>query len=420
MIYTRFATVLQTGGAAAAAQLMVLVTLPIAARLFDETAFGVLGLMVTMSNILTVVMHLGYVDAVIAANTDENADDIVRLVLGIIMLTFVPLAALIYVVIINDLLGYGEMPYWTIGPILIQSAAIAAGFTFQQRIIRDQRYRVLAGSHLALGGGRSIGQIAGGVLLPTTLGLVMAEMFSRCAMAGFVISRCSRSLWCLWPRRGPILRMAVDFRSYAAMRAAGTFLNMLNVSLPTLIVAQNFSLLEVGFISFTLAIIYAPIGLIQKALGDIFTGTYRALLEIKVVQARRLFWQALGLLSVLGIFAGGVLHFFSEPLFNLIFGDKWAVAGLTAQRFAPLIAAMTVVLPLSTSLNILRRADVSLFFNGARLLLLIGALVLVEQLGLNYLQTVSTIVIPAAIAYLAYGVTVIVINEKFYRAPPLR
>lgn len=412
MIFTRFSAVLRTGGAAAAAQLMVLATLPIAARLFDETAFGVLGLLVTMSNILTVAMHLGYVDAVIAARTDDDADDIVRLVIGIILVTFVPLAGLVYVVILNDILGYGEMPYWTIGPILVQSAAIAAGFTFQQRIIRNQKYGILAGSHLALGGGRATGQIAGGLLLPTAFGLVMAEMFSRCAMAGFVISRCSRSLWSLWPRRGPIVRMAVDFRSYAAMRAAGAFLNMLNVSLPTLIVAQNFSLLEVGFISFTLAIIYAPIGLIQKALGDIFTGTYRSLLDTDVVQARRLFWQALGLLSALGACAGGLLHFFGEPLFSVIFGEKWATAGSTAERFAPLIAVMTVVLPLSTSLNILRRADINLIFNVARLILLLGAMVLVAQLGLGYLEAISAMVIPATLAYAVYGVKIAVVNQK--------
>jgi len=415
MISMRLGAVLRTGGAAAVGQLMVLVTLPIAARLFDETAFGVLGLMVTMANILTVAMHLGYVDAVIAAPTDDNADDIVRLVLGIILATSVPLAALIYVVIRCELFGYGNMPYWTIGPIIVQSAAIAAGFTFQQRLIRNQKYGALAVSHLALGGGRAGGQIVGSVLLPTPFGLVLAEMFSRCAMAAFVISRCSRSLWSLWPRRGAMVRMAVDFRSFAAMRAAGAFLTMLNVSLPTLIIAQNFSLLEVGFISFTLAIIYAPIGLIQKALGDIFTGTYRSLLDTDTVQARWLFWQTLGLMSALGACAGGVLHLFGEPLFTVLFGEKWTIAGLTAERFAPLIAVMTVVLPLSTSLNILRRADISLIFNIARSVLLIAVMVLVAPLELNYLQTVSAIVVPAALAYMAYGAAIIVINSKCLR-----
>lgn len=415
MILKRFSAVLRTGGAAAAAQLMVLATLPVAARLFDETAFGVLGLMVTMSNILAVAMHFGYVDAVIAARTDTDADDIVRLVLSIIFVAFIPLGGLVYVVILNDVLGYGTMPYWTIGPILVQAAAVAAGFTFQQRVIRNQKYGVLAGSHLALGGGRSTGQIAGGVLLPTALGLVLAEMFSRCAMAVFVISRCPRSLWNLWSRRDGIVRMALEFRSYAAMRAAGALLNMLNMSLPTLIIAQNFSLLEVGFISFTLAVIYAPIGLIQKALGDIFTGTYRSLLDTDVAQARRLFWLALGCLSALGAVAGGVLHFFGEPLFSFIFGEKWASAGLTAERFAPLVAVMTAVSPLSTSLNILRRADIGLAFNVARLALLVGVMVLVVPLELSFLQTISAIVIPTALAYIVYGIVIAAINRTHHR-----
>jgi O-antigen/teichoic acid export membrane protein len=413
----RFGTILRTGGAAAASQLMVLATLPIAARLFDETAFGVLGLVVAMSNILAVAMHLGYVDAVIAAHTDDDADDIVRLVIGIALVAFMPLAVLIYVVILNDMLGYGKMPYWTILPILMQSAAISVGFTFQQRVIRDQKYGILAGSHLALGAGRAGGQISGGILLPTAFGLVLAELFSRCAMAGFVISRCSRSLWSLWPRRAQIIRVAVDFRSYAAMRATGTFLNMLNVSLPTLIIAQNFSLQEVGFISFTLAIIYAPIGLIQKALGDIFTGTYRALLETNRGQARRLFWQATGLLTLIGVAAGAILHTLGEPLFSVIFGDRWTTAGATAERFAPLIAIMTIVVPLSTSLNILRRPEINLVFNIARSVLLIGVMILVVPLELSYLQTVSAIVIPAALTYLGYSLAIVRINLHFTMAP---
>lgn len=399
-------SMLRTGGAAAVAQLIVVGTMPIASRLFDEAAFGVLGLMVSLANILVLTLHLGYLDAVMAAESDEDADDLLRLVLALCMAGSVVNTAMVLAAIHFDILGYGKLPFWATGFVVAQSAAIALGFVFQQRLIRTRRFGPLAGSNIALGVGRGAGQVGFGLALPTPLGLVGAELFSRVAMAGFVIAHSPRALWSLAGRGHAMRALARRFGNFAGLRAGGLFLNGINLAMPTIIVAQHFSLTDVGVLSFALALIYAPIGLIQKAIGDIFTGTYRRALETDPAEAWQVFVQTALMLAGIGAGVAGILWAFGEPVFAFVFGDTWAAAGRTAELLAPMIGIMTLVIPLSASLNILRRPGVALVFNIMRVSAFGGLLVLVNPLALDYWQTVTGISAVSVFAYLGYGVAI--------------
>ncbi len=408
----KFGAILQTGGAAAFAQALVLASLPIVSRIFDEEAFGVLGLVITLSNILVLVSHFGFIDAIMAADGDEDADDILRLISTLTILGAALNLLLVTAVIRFDILGYGKLPVWTTGFVVAHAAAVAIAFAFQQRLIRAQRYRALAASHLALGIGRSSGQVGMGFTVPTPVGLVTAELFSRAAMALFVLSRTPLTIFNFTGRWQNMLRVAHEFRGFAAVRCGGILLNTLNLALPTLIVARYFSLVEVGIISFTLSVVYAPIGLIQKAIGDVFMGTYRSALATSRREASLVFWQMGGLLSVVGLLAGATLYYLGDVVFTFVFGEKWALAGVTAALLSPMIALMTVVVPLSSIVNIRRKPGIVLVFNIVRLALLTGVFVLVPILDLNYLWTVFAVSALSSLAYLGFGLAVIHLNAQ--------
>jgi O-antigen/teichoic acid export membrane protein len=407
---------LRTGGAAALAQLIVLATMPIASRLFDETAFGVLGLMTSLANILVLTAHLGYLDSMIAADSDEQADDLLGLIILLCVLGSVVNVGLVLAAIQFDILGFGKLPLWVAGFVVAQSAAITIAFSFQQRLIRVERFGPLAASNLALGISRGTGQIGGGLLIPTPMGLVCAELFSRLAMAGFVVANSPRSLWFFSGRLRNIVQLGRRFARFAGFRAVTTLLNGVNIALPTLIIANHFTLTDVGILSFALALIYAPIGLIQKAIGDVFTGTYRRTLPSDATQAWKIFLHTTLILAVIASAVGGGLWAFGEPIFGLIFGEAWRPSGRTAELLAPLIAMMTLVIPLSTSLNIMRRPGTALAFNVVRLLTLGGLLLLVAPMEMDYWQAVCGISFVGTLAYVGFGLAIVLLNFRQTRS----
>ena len=385
MIATRFRSILTTGGAALVSQLLVLVTMPVTARVFDETAFGALGLVVALSNILSVLAHLGYAEAVLAADNHQDADRIVQLVYWICGASIVPVALLSWAAIRFDILGYGALPLWAIGFVVAQVLFITLTFVYQQRVIRAEQYGLLAKSHLALGAARCIGQLSMALALANAAGLMLAEVASRVATTLTLYPSLPKAAVDPAAGAGAAVLMPVARQQgvFASHRAVAISLNTLNLALPVLIVSQHFSLVEVGAFSLTLSVIYAPIGYVQKALGDVFTGTYRSLLEVNLAQARRAILQMFALLTAMGLASGLVLYIFGVPIFQLVFGARWQLAGQTASLFAPVIALMVVIVPLATSLNILGRAGITLAFNLMRLAGLIAVMLAVGPYGLG-------------------------------------
>lgn len=415
MIATRFRSILTTGGAALVSQLLVLITMPVTARVFDETAFGALGLVVALSNILSVLAHLGFAEAVLAADSHPEADRIVQLVYWICGACVAPVALLSWAAIRFDILGYGALPLWAIAFVVAQVVFITLTFVYQQRVIRAEQYGLLAKSHLALGAARCVGQLSMALAFATTAGLMLAEVASRVATTLTLYPSLPKAPADPDADAAALIPVARKHGVFASHRAVAISLNTINLALPVLIVSQHFSLVEVGAFTLTLSVIYAPIGYVQKALGDVFTGTYRSLLEDDAKAAKRAILQMFGLLTAMGLASGLILHFFGEPLFTLVFGAKWLLAGQTASQFAPVIALMVIIVPLATSLNILGRAGITLAFNLMRLAGLIAVMLAVGPYGFDYRQTVQAIVVAVCAPYIVYGILIAAVNMRAVR-----
>lgn len=407
----RIGDMMRTGGAAAVSQLLLLATMPIVVRLFDPVAFGVLGLFISISNILSILGHLGYSDAIIAVDEDNEASILLNAVLWISLISLLPVAMLTFLAIHMDLLGFGSLPLWAVFAVPCQVASIGLVFAMQQRSIRAQNFKILALSHLALGATRAGGQVLAGLLFATPASMVGSELVSRVSTIAALLR--SPQIWSAFTFRITAKTWALLFelRHFAAMRSAAILLNTINVGLPTLIIARYFELVDVGIITFTFGVLFAPLGFVQKAVGDIFTGTYRTLISTDLVRARRTALQFTAILSVIGAVIMGVLLVAGETLFVIAFGPQWALSGQTAQIFAPLIFAMTVVMPLSTSLNILRRPGLVVAFNLLRLSGLIVTLIVVPAYDLSYLETVRVMAALLFASTAIFGVMVYVVNR---------
>ena len=403
-----------TGGAAATSQLLVLATTPIVTRLIGPESFAVLGVFVALTGILSVGAHLGYAEAVLAAKEDEEARGVLSAVVVLSLAALAPIGLLAWAAREWNVMGAGILPAWAPPFVAFQSAVLALALAFQLFAMRVQRFGVLARTYLALGGSRAGGQVMAGFLAPFAGGLVAAEMASRVvSFAALLLGISRRELGLSLTKSRAAFR---NFARFSALRAAATLLNALLVALPLLIISASFRPEQIGAMSFTLAVLLAPLGLIQKTVGDVFAGFYGRHLRSGDGSARTVLMQtALGL-AALGVTAGAFLAATAPDLFPWLFGEEWRLAGETARLLAPGITAMIAVVPISSSLNILGRAGATLAFSVVRLVVLIGVAMLVPALGLDYLRAVGAISGALVLGYVIYGIGIIAINIGALRA----
>ncbi|MEI4197523.1 oligosaccharide flippase family protein [Roseovarius sp. E0-M6] len=366
-----FSAMILTGGAAGVAQLFVLATTPIATRLFDGEAFGTLGLFMAFSNILTIGVHFGLIDTILAAKDDDEAETLLLAVFLSIAVMSVPVGATMFALIALDLFGAGALPIWTAPATALQAACVAAVMAQQMAAIRRRTYRTLAGSHLALGLSRGGGQIGFGFLGLGSIGLVMSELGSRLVTA--------LVLWHLSPPLPKLDRKALrraastalGWRRFMVFRTPATLLGVLKVSFPPLLIGAFFMVDQVGYFTLTTAVLFAPIGLLQKAIGDVFTGNYSAARRSDPREATRILWRTAAGLGGLGFLMAAALYWSGPELFSVVFGAPWRSSGEIASILAPAFWAMVLAAPLSPVLNVLRRPDLLMWFNAAAVVVFI-------------------------------------------------
>lgn len=407
---------LRTGGAAAAGQAILLATMPVAARLFDEQAFGVLGLTVALSNLLSVLCHFGYADAIIAARTDVHAKGMSSTILCLALASSTVIAGAAWLMIAFDILGYSSLPAWTVLFVAVHAPVLALSLVLQQSLVRFRNYQSLALMHVSTGAGRGGGQIALGLAMPTSLGLVLSELLGRSAV---LVPLWRRHLYRLsLPRRRIVSLLVRRYGKFSLLRALSILINTVNLALPLAIVSENFTLQQVGLLSFALSMIYAPLVLVQKAVGDVFTGRYIEAMRTGRDDARTAFASMAGLLSVLGVLVFAALWLAGPQLFAIVFGETWRQSGEIGATLAPAFGLMMLVLPLSATLNVLARSDIVVYFNLIRLAGFLSVLFFLRGNDMPFMDVVAAMNYVFCISYAIYGLMIAASNGKSWKSMP--
>ena len=400
----RLRAMLGVGGAAITAQAVTFAAAPVASRLFDEAAFGMLGLFVALANILAVPATLGLHDAIIATQTDREADALFSACILLTLAMGGPLGLVTYFMIALDLFGYGALPAWTAPMMTIEILAMATTMALQMHAIRRKRFRHLAVSHLALGGARAGGQITFGFLGLGAFGLCGSEVLSRVATAVAMMAPVRRAEGLLPVREFVRIREAVwTYRNFIYFRAPSGFMNSLNMGLPPILIAASYSIEDVGFFSLMYMVLFVPVGLIQKTVGDVFLGHFAADHREQPPRARRFLLQVVAVLAVVATPAALLLLFLGPELFAIVFGERWRVSGELAARMAPLLAIMSVVAPVSTVLSAVNRPEFTLIFNAARVTALGTAYLVAGAMDASMPQMVGAFAVGLSCAYTFYA-----------------
>lgn len=362
------------GGATALSQLMGLAVLPLVSRHLGPVSFGQFGLFFTLATTLGAAGALGLPEAMLAARRWSEALALLAACLRAVALMGVVCAAITYVLFYYDAFGLEALPDWSAVAMAPVVWLISLMTVLQLWLVRRRRFTSLAKAYVAQGVLRAGTQVALSFAAAGLgwLVLLSAELCGRLSTGLVMGAACRREVAAAVGVRAPRWRAAVRrYWRFPVFRTPSMFANNLAAGLPLFLFSSAYSPADIGAFSFMMAIIVGPIGLVQRAVGDVFLGEFAARYRRDPAQAKALLFRTAAALAALALPATLILARFGPFLFSLVFGAAWRGAGVLAAAYAPAFLANMAVAPLGGALNVANRPGYKLLVD------LVGIAVLV-------------------------------------------
>jgi O-antigen/teichoic acid export membrane protein len=215
-------------------------------------------------------------------------------------------------------------------PITLIFVGIFQSLTFWYN--RKKNYKLQAISKLTSSAGQSSFSLLLGILKCGSLGLIVGYLAGQIIGSFPLISKIGR-------REYVVLRkfefnelgyLAKRYKKFPTYMTIGSLLNSVSAQLPILMITSLFSTKIVGAMSFAQTMIVVPTGLVSTAFADVLR--QRAVEDFNNTgSCRILLLRTLKKLFFIGIVPFTILFFIAPPLFSILFGDEWKLAGEFAQ-----------------------------------------------------------------------------------------
>ncbi len=353
------------------AQIITILAAPILTRLYGPAAFGVLGLFVATTRILTQVAGLRYELAIMLPKEDEEAINVAGLTLSLVLLTsvlLIPITMLLGKPLALWVNAADLIPYLWLLPVSVFFGGNLIALNYwhsRQRhfgrlsIVRLVQSSTAAGVQLGVG---YAGTPSGGGLIT---GLISGQTVAAIALAGMG-----------WRSMLPLARRALSrqgmfdalkrYQKFPKYNVWATLMNAISWQLPTFFLSYFFSSIEVGFFALGNRVIELPMRLIGSSIAQVFfqrasEARHDGSLHLVVASTFRY-------LVTLSFFPLMLLIFIAPELFSLIFGAKWHEAGVYTQLLAPWIFFWFISSPMSTLFSVLEKQEWSFRLNAAILI----------------------------------------------------
>lgn len=361
-------------------------TMPIIARLFTPSDFGVAGIVGAIATWLTAFACLSYAQAIPLSVSKFETRALVWLcvLLTIGLLVPVTLVPLLGSGLLSDVIGEPtlKMLLWFV-PVtfLFGSLSKVVAYTCS----KEGRFGLLSVSGFSkVNVGRAVliglGWFLGGGALYLLLGNMIGAAVGLLVAAPLVLRILLKRIRDERPSDCTLISVAKRHRQFPKVQVWNSALNVASRSLPVLIMGACFGSSMVGYYFFGWKLLVLPMAILGSSFAQVFYpeaasewNTTGAMSET-VRQTVR----TLSLICAFPVVAVGVL---GPLLFTTFFGAVWHEAGVYSQILAPYLLMQLVASPVSKVFLIRQRAGLLLAYNITLLIGRSGAVVLGGQVG---------------------------------------
>ena len=250
-------------------------------------------------------------------------------------------------------------------------------------------------------------------LIVVQIGLGLIDPNSLSLVAGFAIASVIGlgSSMAMMPKFSYIQNSSIQefksffkkYRKFPLLALPADSINNAVAQLPILIVSLRFGNEVAGYLALTMRVLGAPVGLIGKAVLDVFKRN--ALQDIqKTGNCSNLYVKTFSMLTLASLVLIVGTIFLAEDIFRIVFGLDWIVSGQMAKWLLPMFALGMIASPLSYLTYLVEKQHIDLLWQSA----LMGS----TLINLNLFPTYESTLIAHSIGYACMYVFYIFISYK--------
>ena len=216
-------------------------------------------------------------------------------------------------------------------------------------------------------------QIGAGLKYPTAVSLVMGFVVATGIAFAWSIKVMPRFIYGEFCNPIEFRDFFFRYKNFPLYALPADAINTAAGQLPVLVVSYRFGNEVAGYLALTMRVLGAPIGLVGKAVLDVFK-RYAIQSIQKTGNCRKLYvntFMALVLASL--ILIGGTV-FLAEDIFRVAFGSEWLPAGRMAIWLLPMFALRMIASPLSYMAYLVEKQNIDLLWQFALMMVAIVTL----------------------------------------------
>ncbi len=328
------------------AQALPFLATPILTRLYNESDFATYTSFFALATIFAVGVGGKYHMAIVIPKSNREAWQIFSL--SMYLTFFYVLVLTVIFTLFHDPLtiDMGDAPYFV--PLFVLFFGIWSSLT--NLSIRYERFKNNAIAKVIQSGGYIITGVVMGLGKLTLYGLILAKILGILASSVYLYFKTPMNFKFMKPVA--LKKVSKTYIDYPKFGVVPSLLNTVSSMALILILTKFYSTDDLGYYGLTYMVLSAPLGLIGNSFKDVFYQKIAYLISHeKFAQANQFFKKSALSLLAMGIPVCLLLFFFGEPIFSVVFGEKWTKSGLFASILAISFLIKLVVSPLSSIFN---------------------------------------------------------------------
>lgn len=360
-----------------AGQSISLLLSPVLTRLYDPNEFGDLSVYSSVLGIVVVVASVGLELAIPIALTEAECANLLALcglaLFGTTVLT-TALSVLIPGHVLASLWG-GPLPSYRV--LLPIGFACLGGYYVMVAVATwAGAFKEIARTRISQGITGPVSQILLGLFGAGTPGLVVGYVIGQSSGTLLLFTRLALQQRCRLLRQITWSGIVAACRRFAQFPLFASWARLLemagNGTILFVLFSACYSTRIAGFMFLSDRVIARPLLLISTSLLQVFTGEAGRAVNHDPAKLRRRFYQVVPLQLMIAACWIGLANLLADWAFPLLFGAEWAAAIPYLRALSLAYLALTVLHPVSMTLQVLEQQSLSAAWQACRLVLVIG------------------------------------------------
>lgn len=339
--YRRDVLALMSGSAIA--QALPIAAAPILTRIYSPDDFGVAALFLAVATVMASVVNGRYELAIGLPESDDDAINIAAL--GVAIAVFASVLFLLLIAFFGTKIAIladtqEVIPWLCLIPLSVLLTGIFNVLNYTNN--RLGKFKEIAKANVFKSVAGTATMISLGFIVKGALGLIIGGLVSQFVSnmrlyhnirAHFDLNQIS------YKKAVRLAKRYKDFPRYSMW--SGVFNTAANNSI-IFFMPIVFGIGALGSYNLATRVLSAPSALISSAMGQVFLREATRERQLHG-HAKRAFKKTVRNLTLIGVPIFGAVFLFAEPLFALVFGDSWRVAGVYAIALVPLLLTRFIV-----------------------------------------------------------------------------